>query len=172
MRSKKIVLTGLFFALGIILPFFTGQIPKIGKMLLPMHIPVFLCGMLCGGQYGFIIGLTLPFLRFALFGLPILYPTGISMSAELCVYGLLAGLIYSHLPKKISSVYISLISAMLCGRIIWAVTQIILLNIGGSAFTWEMFLSAAFINAAAGIAVQLTIIPLIIGIIEKKRNKL
>lgn len=168
MKIRKLVLTGLFFALGIILPFFTGQIPKIGNMLLPMHIPVFLCGMLCGWQYGLIIGLILPFFRFALFGLPILYPTGISMSAELCVYGLLSGAIYSRLPKKISSVYISLISAMLGGRIIWALMQILLLGLDGKSFTWTMFIGAAFINASAGIAIQLVLIPLIIGINEKK----
>lgn len=41
---KNMVLSALFLAIGIILPFITMQIPRIGNMLLPMHIPVILCG--------------------------------------------------------------------------------------------------------------------------------
>lgn len=48
----NLVLAAMFLALGIILPFFTGQIPQIGNMLLPMHLPVFLCGLICGWPYG------------------------------------------------------------------------------------------------------------------------
>ena len=49
---KTLVLSAMFLAIGLVLPFFTGQIPQIGSMLLPMHLPVFLCGLTCGGQYG------------------------------------------------------------------------------------------------------------------------
>lgn len=80
---KKISLSAMFFALGLILPFFTGQIPQIGSMLLPMHIPVFLCGFICGWKYGGVIGFLLPLMRYALFGMPPIYPTGIAMSFEL-----------------------------------------------------------------------------------------
>ena len=52
MNTKKnilnLTLAAMFMAIGIVLPFFTGQIPQIGKMLLPMHIPVILCGLICG----------------------------------------------------------------------------------------------------------------------------
>lgn len=48
----NLVLAAMFLALGIILPFFTGQIPQIGNMLLPMHLPVFLCGLICGCPTG------------------------------------------------------------------------------------------------------------------------
>ena len=51
-RIHSLVLSALFLALGLVLPFFTGQIPQIGSMLLPMHIPVFLCGLICGWQIG------------------------------------------------------------------------------------------------------------------------
>ena len=37
---EKVTLSGMLFAIGLILPFFIGQIPAVGKMLLPMHIPV------------------------------------------------------------------------------------------------------------------------------------
>ena len=50
--TRKLTLSALFLALGLVLPLITGQIPQIGKMLLPMHIPVLLCGMVCGWPYG------------------------------------------------------------------------------------------------------------------------
>ena len=48
----KLTLSAMFLAIGLVLPFFTGQIPQIGNMLLPMHIPVLLCGLICGWQWG------------------------------------------------------------------------------------------------------------------------
>ena len=60
---KNMTLSAMFMAIGIVLPFFTGQIPRIGNMLLPMHIPVFLCGLICGWQYGAVVGFLLPLLR-------------------------------------------------------------------------------------------------------------
>ena len=62
-KIKKLTLSAMFLAIGMILPFFTGQIPRIGNMLLPMHIPVLLCGLICGWQYGAAVGLVLPLLR-------------------------------------------------------------------------------------------------------------
>ena len=78
MNTKKnilnLTLAAMFMAIGIVLPFFTGQIPQIGKMLLPMHIPVILCGLICGWQYGLVVGFILPFLRYVMFGMPLLFP--------------------------------------------------------------------------------------------------
>ena len=93
-NSKDLTLTAMFLALGLVLPFLTGQIPQIGNMLLPMHIPVFLCGLICGWRYGAILGFILPILRNAVFGMPVLFPTGIAMAFELMTYGLVAGFLY------------------------------------------------------------------------------
>ena len=75
-KRRKPVLTltlaAMFMGIGLVLPFLTGQIPQIGNMLLPMHIPVLLCGLICGWQYGLTVGLILPLLRYALFGMPVL----------------------------------------------------------------------------------------------------
>ena len=104
MLSKKPLLllinSAMFLTIGIILPFFTGQIPQIGSMLLPMHIPVFLCGLICGWQYGLVVGFILPLMRSFLFGMPPIYPTAISMAFELATYGFLSGLLFSkaHFP--------------------------------------------------------------------------
>ena len=51
---QNLVLSAMLLAVGIVLPFFTGQIPKVGSMLLPMHLPVLVCGLVCGWQYRWI----------------------------------------------------------------------------------------------------------------------
>ena len=48
LQTRKLTYAALFLALAMVLPFLTAQIPEIGSMLSPMHIPVLLCGFLCG----------------------------------------------------------------------------------------------------------------------------
>ncbi len=147
-------------ALALVLPFFTGQIPAIGKMLCPMHFPVLLCGMLFGPLWGGAVGFIAPILRFAIFGMPVVFPTGIAMSAELLTYGLCAGIMINLLPKKIGFVYISLFTAMLAGRIVWAIARTFLTFFGGEAFTFAAFVAGGFTNAVPGILLQFLLIPL------------
>ena len=160
--TKNMTLAAMFLAIGLVLPLLTGQIPQIRNMLLPMHIPVFLCGLICGWQYGAIVGLVLPLIRYAIFGMPVLFPTGIAMSFELMTYGLVAGLLYGISRWQcVISLYRSLIAAMLAGRVVWGIVQVILLGISGNGFTWQMFMAGAFLNAIPGIIVQLILIPVI-----------
>lgn len=159
---KKLAVTAMLFAVGMVLPFFIGQIPAIGKMLLPMHIPVLLCGFIVGWQYGALIGFLLPIVRGLVFGMPPLYPNAIAMAFEMAAYGFVSGYLYSHARWQCTKMlYISLVTAMLAGRIVWAFAEVILLGIGGNIFTWKMFAAGAFLNAIPGIIVQLTLIPLI-----------
>lgn len=167
-RVKKMVLAALFIAIGLILPFFTGQIPQIGKMLSPMHIPVFLCGFVCGWQYGLIVGFITPLLRSMLFTMPVMFPTAIAMAFELAAYGAVTGMVYRLLPrKKLSSVYMALIIAMLVGRIVWGITSMVLYGIQGNPFTFEMFLAGAFIKAVPGIILHLILVPAVVIALEK-----
>lgn len=156
---KKTVGSGLFLALCMVLPFLTGQIPTLGSMLLPMHLPVLLCGMLYGPTWGGAVGFIAPLLRFVIFGRPMIFPTGIAMAFELMAYGIIAGLLISALPKKLPYTYISLVAAMLGGRIVWAVVRMALTLFGGGAFTFSIFLAEGFVNAIPGIILQLVLIP-------------
>ena len=63
-QIQNLVTAAMLMGVGIVLPIFTGQIPQIGNMLLPMHLPVLICGLICGWQYGGIIGFLLPLLRY------------------------------------------------------------------------------------------------------------
>ena len=158
--TKNLTLSAMFLAIGMVLPFLTGQIPQIGNMMLPMHIPVLLCGVICGWQSGAALGVILPLIRYMVFGMPVLFPTGIAMAFEMLTYGLVIGLVYSLSRWKcIVSLYRALISAMIAGRVVWAVAQMILLGVSGGAFTMKMFLAGAFLNAVPGIIIQLVLIP-------------
>lgn len=165
--TYKLVFSALLIDVGLVLPFLTGQIPQVGNLLLPMHLPVFLCAFICGWQYGVAVGFIVPLLRSFLFGMPVLYPNAIAMAAELAVYGLVAGFLYKRMKKRsIGAVYGSLIPAMLLGRVVWGVVQVILLGISGSAFTWQMFMAGAFLNAVPGIILQLVLIPAIMSMLH------
>ncbi len=171
-RSRKYVLnlclSAMFVAIGIVLPFVTGQIPQIGSMLLPMHLPVLLCGLICGWQYGAVVGFILPPLRYVLFGMPPIFPTGVSMAFEMAAYGLLVGLLYSRSKWKcVLSLYRSLILAMIGGRIVWGVVRVICSGVSGNPFTWKLFLSGAFLTAIPGIVLQLVFIPLVMVALDR-----
>jgi len=159
---RKMTLAAMFLAIGQVLPFITGQIPQIGVMLSPMHFPVLLCGMVCGWQYGGLVGFICPLLRSILFGMPRMYPNAVGMAFELCTYGIVSGLILAKFEKKtIPNIYIALITAMLAGRVVWGIAQTLLLSGSSSPFTFQAFLAGGFLNAIPGIIAQLILIPLI-----------
>lgn len=168
---KKLVLSAMFMALGLILPFITGQLQQVGTMLLPMHIPVLLCGLICGWQYGAVVGFVLPLLRYSLFGMPPIYPMGISMAFELAAYGAVIGICRKIFRRKkwfataseskryILDIYFSLVVSMICGRIVWGLVRYALASVTRQAFTWQMFVAGAFVTAIPGIVIQLILIP-------------
>lgn len=168
-RIRKMTFSALYLAIALVLPFITGQIPEIGAMLLPMHIPVLLCGFVCGWPWGLAVGLIAPMLRSFLFGMPAMYPTAVAMTFELAVYGALTGIFYHVLPRKAWNVYASLIIAMTIGRLVWGAAQYLLLLARGTAFTPEMFLAGAVLNAIPGIILHIDLIPVLVIVLDKAR---
>ncbi len=168
-KSKiyPVVLSAVFLALALVLPVITGQIPQIGGALLPMHLPVLLCGFFCGPPYALAVGFAAPLLRFLLFGMPPLMPSGIAMCLELAAYGFFSGLLYKILPKKKPCIYAALLGAMAAGRVIWGIARVLLYRLGRSEFGWAAFLSGAFLNAIPGILVQLVLVPVLVMTLEK-----
>ncbi len=166
-QTKKLVLSALFIAIGIILPVFTGHIPQIGNMLCPMHIPILLCGFLCGWQYGLAVGFVTPLLRSVLFGMPPMMPTAVGMAFELAAYGVVTALLYRILPKKNLYLYVSLIGAMIAGRVVWGLISIVLYGVAGKSFSFQIFLANGFINAIPGIILQIVLIPAIMIALKK-----
>ena len=167
-KAKNMVLAAMFLGIGMVLPFITGQVQRFGNMLLPMHIPVLLCGLICGWQYGLLVGFILPLMRSAIFSMPVMFPDAVSMAFELATYGVTVGLLYSRSRRQcIKALYKCMIIAMLAGRIVWGVAQTALLGIG--KFTLHAFLAGAFINAVPGIILQLIIIPAIMVALNRAK---
>ena len=159
---SKMTLSAMFLALAYILPFFAGQIPQIGNMLCPMHIPVILCGFICGGNWGFFVGLFAPLLRSVMLGAPVMFPAAFCMAFELAVYGLTAGILYRKFPKKKVYIYAALILAMIAGRLVWGVMMFLCIGINGGTFGMSAFISGAVTNAVPGIILQLILVPLLV----------
>ncbi len=164
----NIVLSAMFLAIALILPLFTAQIKEFGNMLLPMHIPVMLCGLVCGWQYGLTIGAIAPILRSALFAMPIMFPSAIAMAFELATYGFVIGILFQKARWKcIKSLYRCLLISMVAGRVVWGIVQCILLGLGENGFTISMFVSGAIVKAIPGIILQLMLIPTVMLMLGK-----
>jgi thiamine transporter ThiT len=169
---KNLVTASMLFATGLVLPFLTGQIPEIGNLLLPMHIPVLLCGFVCGWKYGLTVGFTLPITRSLIFGMPILYPSAVNMAFELAAYGFVTGFIYMLCRRKnLKSIYISLISAMLIGRAVKGASAAIIYGVADKAYSFSMFIGGAFVEAVPGIILQLLLIPTVMVALKRARVK-
>ena len=164
---KTLVLAALFLALALVLPFLTGQIPEIGSMLCPMHIPALLCGFFCGWPWGLAVGLIAPVLRSLLFSMPPMYPMAVCMAFELATYGAVSGYLYGKLPHKKSSIYVSLLSAMVAGRLVWGLARFLCSGLDVSAFGLSAFWSGAVATAIPGIIVQILLIPVLVMALEK-----
>ncbi len=170
-RVLKIVLSAFFLALALVLPFLTGQIPEIGNMLCPMHIPVMLCGFICGGPWGAAVGFVAPILRNMIFTMPPV-PGCYAMAAEMAVYGLSCGIFYKLLPKKIPYIYVTLIISMLLGRIVWgAVWALVLVKVFPVPFDFTLyyFWMEGFVKAIPGIILQIVLIPAVVIALRKQK---
>lgn len=168
-NTRTMILAAMFLALAYVLPFLTGQVPQIGSMLCPMHIPVLLCGFVCGWPWGLVVGFLAPLLRSVTLGMPPLFPTAICMAFELATYGAVAGFLHRALPKKKGFIYISLLTAMISGRLVWGAVMFICMGIKGGSFGFSAFLAGAIINALPGIVVQIILIPILVMMLDKAK---
>ena len=161
--TKKLVSCALCIALGVLLPMAFHVIPNAGSIFLPMHIPVLICGLFCGWPYGLACGIITPFLSSAMM-LP-------QMMIELAVYGLVAGLCtqYISMKNEMTKLYMSLIIAMLAGRIMNGFVNTCILSTQG--YTLSVFMMASFITCLPGIILQLIVIPVLVRILNRNIYK-
>ena len=117
LQIRKITYSALYLAIAMVLPFLTGQIPEIGSMLCPMHIPALLCGFVCGWPWGLAVGFISPLLRSLIFGMPTMF-AAIAMAFEMGVYGAVAGFLYQVLPKVKWRIYPVLLISMVLGLLV------------------------------------------------------
>ena len=166
--TRRLVMGALCVALGIVLPLVFHSVPNGGSIFLPMHIPVLLCGFLCGWPLGALCGVVTPLLSAIFTGMP---PMAIlpSMICELAVYGLVSGLLYHrvHTGKPLQDLYLCLAASMLAGRVVSGVVQALLFSAG--KYTLTAWLTASFVTALPGILIQLVLLPVLITALQKAK---
>ena len=165
---KRTVLAALCAALCVILPMAFHAVPDGGSIFLPMHIPVLICGMLCGWPYGFICGLLGPALSSLLTMMP---PAAYlpAMMVECAVYGLVSGamLLLVHTKNTRLDLYIALITAMLAGRVVSGIAKALIFSPGITIAYW---ITANFVTALPGIVIQLVLIPQLVNLLVKTKQ--
>jgi len=164
---KKMVLTAACAALCVVVPMAFHAIPNAGSIFLPMHIPVLLCGMICGWPFGLSCGLVGPLLSSLITGMP---PAAIlpGMMVECAVYGGVAGLLmrYVRTGNRFADLYLSLIPAMLAGRVVSGIAKALIFAPGTSLAAWA---TASFVTALPGIVIQLVLVPVIVAGLQRSR---
>ena len=165
-NTRKLVLTALFVALGVVLPQAFHAIPNAGSIFLPMHIPVLIAGYAVGPVFGLLCGILTPVLSHLIFGMPPA-PVLPGMLCELAVYGLMTGVLNKLIKTENSLVknYLVLIGAMLCGRITYGVLNTLIFRAG--QYSMQAWVSAAFVTAIPGIIIQLILIPILVDRLSK-----
>ena len=164
---KRMTLTAVCIALCVVLPIAFHSIPDAGTVFLPMHIPVLICGMICGWPYGLLCGLLGPLTSSVLTGMP---PVAIlpAMMVECGTYGLVSGLVlkYIHTKNTYADLYAALIIAMLAGRILSGIAKALIFSPGIALSAW---ITASFVTALPGIIIQLVFLPSVVLTLMKAK---
>ena len=165
-KTKQLVLTALFVALGVVLPQAFHAIPNAGSIFLPMHIPVLIAGFATGPVYGLICGILTPVLSHLIFSMPPA-PVLPGMLCELAMYGLMTGLLNKvvKIENNLVKNYVVLIGAMLCGRITYGILNALIFRAGN--YSMQAWISAALVTAIPGIIIQLVLIPILVDRLQK-----
>ncbi len=164
---KKLVFTAVCAALCLVLPMVFHSIPNAGQVILPMHIPVLLCGLVCGWPNGLLCGLVGPLLSSVITGMP---PAAMlpSMMVECGVYGIVTGLGMKHIRtgKPVADLYVSMIAAMVLGRVVAGFAKSWIFTPGISPFAW---VTTSLVSGIPGIVIQLVLMPLVVTALTRAR---
>ena len=165
---KKSIITAVCIALCVVLPQAFHAIPNAGSIYCPMHIPVLLCGLICGWQYGLLCGIAGPLVSALITGMP---PAAVlpGMLVECAAYGALTGLMMQlvHTKKVYPDLYISLLVAMLGGRIISGIAKALIFSAG--SYSMAAWVTGSFVTSLPGIIVHLVLIPSIVYALMKAK---
>ena len=158
---KKAIITAVCISMCVVLPMAFHSIPMGGRIFLPIHIPVLICGLICGWPFGLLCGLAGPLLSYLLTSMPSIGDLP-SMMVELAIYGVTAALMlkFVHTKKVFADLYISLLTAMLLGRLVTGVVRTYIFAPG--SYTMAIWASAYFVESFPGMVIQVVLVPLVV----------
>ena len=169
--AARMALCGVLAALAVALMFLGGTVP-FASIACPVLASLVLIPVYCecGWKWGLLVGFVTPLLRSVLFGMPPMVPTALAMAFELAAYGALAGVCYSRWHGGVKGVYLSLLAALVGGRLVWGLVSIPIYGLlTEQAFTLAAFWMGGFVNAWPGIVLQIVLIPAIVLALEKAK---
>lgn len=166
---RRVSLCAMCIALCYVLPIAFHAV-GVGGVLSPMHIPVLLCGMICGGGAGVICGIIGPVLSSLLSGMPPVLML-VRMIPELCGYGLVAGLgmRYFRTGRNVVDVYASLAIAMVAGRIVGGIATAVFYMVTSGVYSIALWITGYFVESVPGILAHLILVPILVFTLEKAR---
>ncbi len=166
-KTRFITYIALFLALAVLLPIGFHAFGFLGRVFLPMHIPVLLAGFLAGPISGLVVGLLAPGISFLLTSMPPTYAVPL-MTLELGIYGFVAGVVYRKLRLNI---YVALLLAMVFGRLMFGLGLLVLGMFVELPYTAAVFFSSsgAIVAGLPGIIVQIVIIPVVVAALNRSR---
>lgn len=164
---KKMVFTAACAALCLVLPMAFHTVPNAGSIFLPMHIPVLLCGLVCGWPYGLVCGLIGPAISSLVTSMPPLAMLP-SMMVECAAYGAVTGLMMKFVRTKslTADLYISMVTAMAFGRVIAGFAKALIFAPGTPAFAW---VTTSLVAGIPGIVIQLIVMPAVVFALTKAK---
>ena len=168
-QIKNLCVSAVCVALCCVLPPVFHSV-GLGTAFSPLHIPVLLCGLICGPWYGLACGIIGPVLCSLINSMP--GPAMlIHMVPELVTYGLATGLSmkFVRTGKTPADLYISLASAMILGRIVGGIVQSFVYMGTDSAMTLAGWAAAYFGSSLPGIVCHLLVIPVLYFALVKAR---
>ena len=167
--SKRTTLCAVCIALCYVLPIAFHAV-GVGSALSPMHIPVLLCGLVCGSGAGFLCGFVGPVLSSLLSGMPPVLML-VRMIPELCAYGLVAGFAMKrlHTGSDAKDVYASLIAAMVAGRIVGGIATAVFFAVTSGVYSVGLWFTSYFVESIPGIAAHLVLVPALVFSLRKAR---
>lgn len=167
--TKRISLCAMCIALCYVLPIAFHAV-GLGSALSPMHIPVLLCGIVCGGGFGALCGILGPIVSSLLSGMPGI-PMLIRMIPELCIYGLVSGFAmkHAHTGRLSLDVYISLALAMIAGRIAGGIATALFFIATSGVYSFGLWITGYFVESIPGIVAHLILVPILVFTLEKAR---
>jgi len=165
MNTRKLTLSGLLLAIGLVLPIAFHAFGGAGKIFLPMHLSVLVAGFLLPPVNAVAVGMLTPFLSSLLTGMPVTFPMMPIMVIELGTYALVISLLNK---KRIKSIYVKLIGAMLAGRIMAGLTVFLMVNLVGLKMKPLLFVQGSIVTGLPGIIIQLIMVPLVVKLLDQK----
>lgn len=165
---KKITLCAICIALCVVTPTAFHVFGPVSSILSPMHIPVLLCGLVCGWPFGAFCGVAGPLLSSMITTMP---PAAalVHMLPELCGYGLCCGLLFRLIRtgNTYADICCALVPAMLLGRIAGGVARTLFLLGSGQSYTLALWAGAYLVEALPGIILHLILVPTLVVVLTK-----